>query len=545
MGSIGIDNLPDEVLKYIFSLISPYTDLISVGAVCKRWSYLVKETGEDTSSHWISSLKNGPLLWIPCVPPSTYDRTFITQRFVHSSCRFKNFLYIFGGLTSTSTAFNDLWRLDLGSREWCHPLAMGSYPSPKACATLVPYNESLVLFGGWTLLSSLRQEYKLFNDIHMYNVEQNRWTEIIFSYGPPPTAEHGATIHRNYMIVFGGTIQQELGLPGTSSNQVWCFDLSTYRWMTPIIENNMPHARYGHSQVHISDSQLLVIGGCAGANINFYDVWLLTIPDDISQPWHWTELRIHNPQYAPEETRCHRAVKVGKTVTILNKALASNNKNKCYTTHWHLVRRLRKGGPAYVPPYNPQARQNRNESNNNPHGSNDRCVNGLRGSLRQRHVNISSSSDESDNDKSKCSTNKPSIKPNASKNRERQLQGIKRMEERLQHLRGNSNASINKNKSHLLEKCAVCSRSKEETKAPLWVYTLDTSSISSGYVTWNEPHLPCCSGPEETVFYSLSVGDNELIMFGGIKKETNMSGSVIPEQTTNHTYSLAPIISVP
>ena len=31
-----------------------------------------------------------------------------------------------------------------------HLLHTGTYPSPKACASLVVYKESLILFGGWS-----------------------------------------------------------------------------------------------------------------------------------------------------------------------------------------------------------------------------------------------------------------------------------------------------------------------------------------------------------------------------------------------------------
>lgn len=70
-------------------------------------------------------------------------------------CVLGNYMYVFGGCTSTCTTFNDLWKLDLSSRKWDRLLSMGSYPSPKACATLVYYKNSLVLFGGWTHPSPL------------------------------------------------------------------------------------------------------------------------------------------------------------------------------------------------------------------------------------------------------------------------------------------------------------------------------------------------------------------------------------------------------
>jgi len=65
-----------------------------------------------------------------------------------------NYMYVFGGCTSTNTTFNDLWKLNLTTRSWVRPLPTGSYPSPKACATLVCYKDSLILYGGWTQSSS-------------------------------------------------------------------------------------------------------------------------------------------------------------------------------------------------------------------------------------------------------------------------------------------------------------------------------------------------------------------------------------------------------
>ena len=61
-----------------------------------------------------------------------------------------NTMYVFGGCTCTSTTFNDFWKLDLSTRKWVRLLTMGTYPAPKACATLVYYEGTLVLFGGWT-----------------------------------------------------------------------------------------------------------------------------------------------------------------------------------------------------------------------------------------------------------------------------------------------------------------------------------------------------------------------------------------------------------
>ncbi|KAL8198243.1 UNVERIFIED_CONTAM: F-box only protein 42 [Gekko kuhli] len=57
----------------------------------------------------------------------------ITQRFSHSACYYdaNQSMYVFGGCTQSScnAAFNDLWRLDLNSKEWIRPLASGAMRS--------------------------------------------------------------------------------------------------------------------------------------------------------------------------------------------------------------------------------------------------------------------------------------------------------------------------------------------------------------------------------------------------------------------------------
>lgn len=67
----------------------------------------------------------------------------ITKRYSHSAVVHENSMYVFGGCAFSMTTFNDLWRLDLSKRQWVRPLTMGTYPSPKACSTMVCYKDFL------------------------------------------------------------------------------------------------------------------------------------------------------------------------------------------------------------------------------------------------------------------------------------------------------------------------------------------------------------------------------------------------------------------
>lgn len=231
----------------------------------------------------------------------------IAGRFSHSAIVHENSMFIFGGGSSTATTFNDLWRFDLSSRQWIRPISMGSYPSPKACASMVSYKNHLILFGGWRHPSTFPpyQPWRLFDELHSYNIDENKWIALTTLDGPPPMTGHSATVHHNLMIVFGGYSQNE-GV-AASSNDVWTLDLTNYTWIRKETTPRKPAARYGQFQVVLDEDHLLIMGGCGGPNNMFNDAWVL----DMSQePWIWKSLTIKNKKWSATHMWCNPACKV-------------------------------------------------------------------------------------------------------------------------------------------------------------------------------------------------------------------------------------------
>lgn len=152
----------------------------------------------------------------------------------------------------------------------------------------------------------------------------------------------------------------------------------------------------------------------------------------------------------------------------------------------------------------------------------DQNVNGRRGTLNRRAV--SSSSEESDVEAPPPSrpsisgiqqrpgvsnlvrnTAQPSVKPNAMRNRARQLEMLRRMEERIRGL-------------HPVPPPPPPPPQHGPPRNAMTMYVLDVSeALSHNRVTWL-PVKPSL-GPEETILYSLVPGIGELIMFGGIEKD--------------------------
>uniref|UniRef100_A0A803VU02 F-box protein 42 n=1 Tax=Ficedula albicollis TaxID=59894 RepID=A0A803VU02_FICAL len=132
--------LPEEVLEYILSFLSPYQEHKTAALVCKQWYRLIKGVAHQCYHGFIKAVQEGNIQWESRTYP--YPGTPITQRFSHSACYYdaNQSMYVFGGCTQSScnAAFNDLWRLDLNSKEWIRPLASGELPpcliSPPQCS---------------------------------------------------------------------------------------------------------------------------------------------------------------------------------------------------------------------------------------------------------------------------------------------------------------------------------------------------------------------------------------------------------------------------
>ncbi|KAK0073487.1 hypothetical protein PV325_009641 [Microctonus aethiopoides] len=314
-----INSLPDEILEYILNLIPPYKDLTLCTVVCKRWYHAVKRVIEHKQAYFERSVAYGSLLWSSQSPFCNPEK--IGKRHSHSACTNENSMYIFGGCTKASTTFNDLWKLDLDTREWERPMPMGNYPSPKAYSSMVYYKKSFIVFGGWASPSSypIYQRRKLFDELHIYSTVTNTWTCIEALDAPPATSAHSATVHGNIMVVFGGVNDFSNG-----TNKVWCLNLDTNTWQEQLTFDPKPHPRYGQSQIFLDEKHLLIIGGCTGPNVGIDDAWVLTLE---GPKWRWNKVTFNGREWAPMRIWCHQACKVGDHVVLLSKKRQSNQAN--------------------------------------------------------------------------------------------------------------------------------------------------------------------------------------------------------------------------
>ncbi|KAH9376568.1 hypothetical protein HPB48_008753 [Haemaphysalis longicornis] len=594
MSTACISDLPDVVLEYIFCYLSPYRDFKSCRLVNKAWYAHAKAAERKIRRDFLNSVSLQNVVW--CQKP-TESRPTISKRYSHSACVLGDSMYVFGGCTTANTTFNDLWRLDLATRRWIRPLTMGTYPPPKACASLVTYKENLLLFGGWTHTSpypvhqarrSLDPQelfagtatWRIFRHLHVYNCGANRWTQVSTVGSCPSMAGHSATLQQGHlMVVFGGLhCNNPVGPIASSSNDVWVLDLHSYVWSKQSTTTPKPWPRYGHSQVWLLVGVLSIVGSkhceiiasllsgqtlkSGGGWTLLNDVWLLRISDDPEKPWSWKEVTVTNREHGAPQLSFHPACKIGNRVVVLSKS------QRAYATPSGLhpvgMLRVRPTHRVWVPPSPEQpARPQPSE------GQRDSCVNGTRGVLKRPlessppqpsassassplHSQPSASSHSSADfalpsdsigisfccrasvrprrtpaaprlpKKTALSSSpsaRPSVRPNARHNRQRQLELLDRMEQRLKALRAGSNAVPAVRKRPPISIC------------PMRLYVLDVSHVTqdaqAAWMPLQQPPQHAAGGGtvapssvvEEVILYSLVLGRGELILFGGIQKD--------------------------
>lgn len=462
-------------------------------------------------------------------PTVSKNANSVTHRYSHSACIHDCYMYVFGGCTATNTTFNDLWKFNLGTYEWTRLLTTGTYPSPKAYASMVTWKDNLVLFGGWTHPSvyPLHQQWVLFNELHMYDILANRWMQLYYAGAPPPTAGHTSSVHNDVVVIFGG-LQRQDGL-STSTNDIFCLNLMNESWFKPQVSSTKPQPRYGHSQIKLDERHLLVMAGCGGSNKLYSDVWLLTLPEDpasLTQEWTWESIKVEGLENMPSQIWYNPACKVDDHIVILSTWNWQGAKGSSAPGKMHqlfvpgTVRR--QSANAWIPPQSFMAEGNQQPEHFH-HVNLDVNINGQRGTLRPPLSEAASASSSSDEGIMVTIPHppprlraRPSIRPNASSDRERMLQMLSHMEKKIKTRQMAAKASEKK----------AC-ETKSNPSCILVPHLLDASQVvSCKVVSWlpvalNKDGNPPFIGvsPSPCLLYSLLKGRGHLIMFGGIPND--------------------------
>ena len=207
--------IPVEIVEKIISYLSPYGDFYNAKIVCRMWYGLISRICEQRVQNFNEAVKTGHLR---IRTMSTKSRISPLPRFSHGSCIVGERMYIFGGCSSSNTAFNDLYCLNLRERRWIKPLTAGNPPPPRECATLVVHdNKDILIFGGWCQPArvGINSMAKFFDDLYIFSILTSSWKSPVVNEVERPRpckrAGHGACVLGHKMVIFGGA-QRELRL---------------------------------------------------------------------------------------------------------------------------------------------------------------------------------------------------------------------------------------------------------------------------------------------------------------------------------------------
>ncbi|KAI8795134.1 uncharacterized protein LOC106077742 [Biomphalaria glabrata] len=606
-----LNDMPEEILEHILGFLSPYCDMDAARLVSKQWHRVIQSVVIQRKRRFYQKLMCGEINWAMVskdnICNKRQERSYvscISERHSHSAVYFEGSMYIFGGCTSTNTTFNDLWKFDLTTRQWIRPVAMGTYPSPKACATMVVYRGNLVLFGGWSHpipYPNPHQSAHYFSELHVYSPATNRWSHILsIGQEPEPLGGHSASVAGHLMVIFGGSPRTGLG-----TNNIWVFNFQKLTWkLQPVLGDVKPEPRYGQYQTTMDDSHILIMGGSGGQNrVVYNDVWLLTLHS--TEPWFWTKITVDHPELAAPHSWCHAACRVNQVIVVVAKAnklrqtrnirrkvgtspqllsegcstslgaqvvdqqVAPQDRLKCQDdcadhvqhSHQDSVNSLSQGVSSQGTSSNEEEKRNNFPNKNllelqqklhrecanlsdpsdhhhsayccdEPEGSfhrlNSRWGNNSQGQASHQHQQLTDQPQQGSfhrgNPRLRGTGHMPSIRPNATCNRQKQLEALQRQEEILR----NKSRALAAARNKLPGASASSSLELDETlpdiitsKNKMDVHVLDLSRLMSEQTVEWKPlsSLQPVGAPTETVCFSLLEGRSELLLFGGVARD--------------------------
>ncbi|XP_037079591.1 F-box only protein 42-like [Pollicipes pollicipes] len=539
-GGRSTGDLPDEILDHLLTFVLPYDDMRSCRLVSRRWLHAVRRVEIKLRRLLTRSLDELSVAWFhydtpPPVPGSPIaPHRVITKRCAHSAAMLDGRMYVFGGCSSRMTSFNDLWWLELGGLEWRRPPAVGSYPSPKAYASLVTYGDRLVLFGGWSQAAPypLHQSWKLFDELHVYHTKECRWEEVrgvtssvpetglpgtvCSARWPPKMARHAASVHGHQMVVVGGLHSHSSRF--APSNDVWVFDFVTEEWRQQRCSVPAPEPRYGHSQLVLDDRHLLLLGGCVGPNQLRQDAWLLELGAP-SAEWRWRQLTVEGIENAPLQLWCHPACLVGRKVVVLGRCRGESTalSSPTQTARGH-------GHPAQGNAHPGQGNAHHGHGNANP----------AQGNVHPGQGNAHPGQGNPHHGQGNAHPGHGNAIP---------AQGnVHQGQENAIPAQGNvhlAQGSVHAAPALHGERRVPPPRPAAHSAGPDRV----AAAVSAGTVRWRHCARP--DGPDERNFYSLVAARGELVMFGGIVTPPRSTEPAADAAHENAVFNALSFIAIP
>ena len=178
----------------------------------------------------------------------------------------KKELLLFGGesinsLTGTANFHNELFSYTPDNNVWKKYTSQNS-PMPRSSAAMASHPSGIALLHGGEFSSPKQNTFYHYSDCWVLDTTTKEWTKIDQKNSPSARSGHRITTWKNFFVLYGGF--RDLGHSTTYLNDLWVFDITTYKWKQIEFPKNhtLPDARSGHSLIPTAEGAILYGGYC-------------------------------------------------------------------------------------------------------------------------------------------------------------------------------------------------------------------------------------------------------------------------------------------
>eukprot|EP00759_Apiculatamorpha_spiralis_P001958 PhF_6_TR1064/c0_g1_i1/m.2236 len=225
------------------------------------WTNLLDDTSDIPN--YLSVFDDKSMTWCGVTscpyPESSLEKSSLVE--------LNNVVYLFRA--------TELVTYDIALGSWNSHSCTGIAPSPRTGQSLTVIPESLrpekylLLFGG----KAPSCECGYSNEVFMLETQTYRWRKITAGQtNPTPRANHSATfVGTHSLVIVGG--ESHVGW----LNDVWLFDLASFRWMEVECRGVQPNPRCCHFTLECATSpqDLILYGGVS--DLHFHDIYRLKL----------------------------------------------------------------------------------------------------------------------------------------------------------------------------------------------------------------------------------------------------------------------------
>lgn len=176
----------------------------------------------------------------------------------------KRELILFGGENtegSISHFYNDLYTYSIENDTW-RKISSKNSPLPRSSHAMCAHPSGIILMFGGEFSSPKQSTFYHYGDTWILEADTKEWTKIDQKKGPSARSGHRLACWKNYILMHGGF--RDLGTMSTYLNDLWLFDITSYKWTQVEFPPNhpIPDARSGHSLIPCADGAVIYGGYC-------------------------------------------------------------------------------------------------------------------------------------------------------------------------------------------------------------------------------------------------------------------------------------------